>query len=196
MSTSKVTIATADGTTTVRAPFHPDWPSRAHALGGKRPNGAWVFDSRDEERVRALAREIFGTDGTPDPGGTVSVRIQVSNVEGAKGGKPAALYEYGRLIATRFDRDAEPRLGAGVVLISGGFAGRAGSHNYLELGPLDDTVVELRDIPRSVADENGLEIVGEGRIDHDALRAERELLTARISEIDAILVDRVSASPE
>ncbi|MEU5811197.1 hypothetical protein [Streptomyces sp. NPDC047718] len=47
--------------------------------------------------------------------------------------------------------------------------------------------MEVRDVPRSVAVNHGLEIVGEGRLDHDALRAERERLTARIAEIDTLL---------
>jgi hypothetical protein len=184
---SHVTVTTANGKTTVEAPYHPDWPALARKLGGQRPGRVWVFDSRDEERVRELAREVYGTDGTPDAGGTVTVRIGVGDVRGEKGGRPATLYRYGRKIATRFGRDQEPRLGEGVVLISGGFAGSAGSHNYIELGPLDDTVVEVRDIPRSVAVDHGLKIVGEGPVDHEALRAERERLTARIAEIDAIL---------
>jgi hypothetical protein len=91
----------------------------------------WVFDSRDEERVRALARDIYGTDGSPDPGGTVSVRIRVDDVQGERGGRPARLYCFGRLIATRFGRDEEPRLADGVILIEGGFENSAGSHNYI-----------------------------------------------------------------
>jgi hypothetical protein len=184
---SNVTVTTANGKTTVESPYHPDWPAQARTLGGRWSGGAWVFDSRDEGRVRELARDIYGTDGTPDAGGTVTVRIGVSDVRGDRGGRPATLYRYGRKIATRFGRDEEPRLGEGVVLISGGFAGSAGSHNYISLGPLDDTVVEVRDIPRSVAVDHGLDVVDEGRVDHEALRAERERLTARIAEIDAIL---------
>jgi hypothetical protein len=184
---SSVEITTADGKTSVRSPYHPDWPSEARARGGRWSGGVWVFDSRDEERVRALAREIYGTDGSPDPGGTVSVRIAVGDAQGERGGQPARLYEFGRLIASRFGRDDEPRLADGVILIHGGFAGSAGSHSYIQLGPLDGTVVEVRDVPRTVAVDRGLEIVGEDGPDHEALRAERERLIARLAEIDAIL---------
>jgi hypothetical protein len=184
---SAVTVTTADGRTTVHSPYHPGWPSQARALGGRWSGGAWVFDSRDEERVRALAREVYGTDGSPDPGGTVSVRIQVCDVQGERGGHPARLYEFGRLIATRFGRDEEPRLADGVVLIEGGFGRSAGSHNYIRLGPEEGTVVEVRDVPRTVAVDHGLEIAAEDGPDHDALRAERARLVARIAEIDTIL---------
>lgn len=183
---STVTVTTADGKTSVSSPYHPDWPSEARALGGRWGGGVWVFDSRDEERVRALAREIYGTDGSPDPGGTVSVRIDVDNVQGERGGQPARLYEFGRLIATRFGRDEEPRLADGVILIEGGFEDSAGSHNYIQLGPLDGAVVEVRDVPRTVAVDRGLEIVSEDGPDHEVLRVERERLVARIAEIDAI----------
>lgn len=184
---STVTIETADGTTTVRSPYHPDWPGKAHALGGKFRQGVWVFDARDEDRIRALARSIYGTDGTPEPGGTVSVRVEVSDARGDRGGRPASLYVAGRLIATRFHRDEQPRLGDGVVLLAGGFTASAGSHNYIELGPRDGTVVEIRDVPRAMAVEHGLEIVDNDEPDRDALLAERERLSARLAEIDAIL---------
>ncbi|MFK0294791.1 hypothetical protein ACIQU6_30565 [Streptomyces sp. NPDC090442] len=185
---STVTITTENGKTCVESPYHPDWPSEARNLGGKWSGGVWVFDARDESRVRELAREVYGTDGTPDPGGNVTVRIPlVVDVRGPGNGRPATLYRYGRTIATRFGRDEEPRLGDGVILVEGGFTGSAGSRSYIELGPLDGTVVEVRDVPRSLAEEHGLEIVEDDKPDPHTLRAERERLVARIAEIDALL---------
>lgn len=183
-----VTITTTGRKTTVRAPFHPDWPSQARKLGGRWTDGAWVFDSRDEVRVRDLARDVYGTDGTRDPAGTVTVRISVDDVRGDRGGHPAVLYQAGRKIAARYGRDEEVRLGEGVVLVSGGFLHSAGSHSYIELGPLEGTVVEVRDVPRVLAEDHGLEIVAEDTSpNRDALLAERERLTARLAEIDRIL---------
>lgn len=187
---SAITITTADGKTSVQSPYHPDWPAEARKIGGDWRGGAWVFDSRDEERIRSLARSIYGTDGSPDPGGTVSVRISVTDARGDGGGRPASLYVAGRLIATRYDRDEQPRLADGVVLIKGGFEASAGSRNYIQLGPEDGTVVEVRDVPRAVAIDRGLEIVQSadtGMPDHEALRVERARLAARLAEIDAIL---------
>ncbi|WP_329317286.1 hypothetical protein OG723_44620 (plasmid) [Streptomyces sp. NBC_01278] len=106
---STVTVTTANGKTTVESPYHPGWPSEARALGGKWSGGAWVFDSRDEERVRELARDVYGTDGTPDAGGTVTVRIGVGEARGEGSGRPATRFLYGRKIATRFGRDEESR---------------------------------------------------------------------------------------
>lgn len=52
----------------VTAVYHPDFPPRARALGGKWDSTAktWVFPSSAEQEVRKLAIEIYGTDGTPD----------------------------------------------------------------------------------------------------------------------------------
>ena len=189
---STVTITTENGKTTVRAPYHPGWPKEARNLGGRWAGGAWVFDARDELRVRALADEVYGTDGGPGAEDTVTVRIPVGDVRGERGGQPATRYRYGRKSATRGGRDEERRLGDGVLLVSGGFEDSAGSHNYLQLGPLDGTFVEVRDLPRSVAVQHDLEIVGDGGPDHEALRAERERLHARLAEIDAVLGEEVA----
>uniref|UniRef100_UPI003F493CAD hypothetical protein n=1 Tax=Amycolatopsis sp. CA-096443 TaxID=3239919 RepID=UPI003F493CAD len=181
---------TADGDTiVVRSPYYPDWPAKARKLGGRYTGEGWTFDARDEERVRDLAREIYGTDGTPDPEGTMSVRIVVDDVGGPGDGQPAALYRFGRHIASRFSRDEEPRLGKGVVLIAGGFEPQAGSMKYPQLAPLEGTVAEVRDVPHAVARDNDLDIVaGSGSApDRDALHAERDRLAARIAEIDDIL---------
>lgn len=45
------------------APYRSDLPIRVKALSGKfsEQSQCWYFDPRDEERVRALAIEIYGT---------------------------------------------------------------------------------------------------------------------------------------
>ncbi|MGW8558149.1 hypothetical protein [Streptomyces tubercidicus] len=185
---TSVTITTDNGKTYVDSPYHPGWPEEARNLGGRWSGGVWSFDARDEERVKALARRIYGTDGTPDPAGTVTVRISVHDVRGEGDGRPVTLYLYGREIATRYERDGRPRLGPGVILVEGGFDSSAGSHKYIQIGPKPGTVVEVRDMPRTVAHDHGLEIVDEDTApDREALTEERERLVARLAEIDAIL---------
>lgn len=59
-------IVERDGRIAVTSSYHPDFPARARMLGGEW-NGArrvWLFNAAEEERVKALCREIFGTDGT------------------------------------------------------------------------------------------------------------------------------------
>jgi DNA repair protein RadC len=54
-----------DGRIAVRSPYHPNFPARARTLGGiwDAAQRVWVFDAADNDRVRSLCREIYGTDG-------------------------------------------------------------------------------------------------------------------------------------
>jgi DNA repair protein RadC len=53
------------GRIAVSSPYHPSFPVRARTLGGvwDTARRVWVFDSADQDRVRSLCREIYGTDG-------------------------------------------------------------------------------------------------------------------------------------
>jgi len=59
-----ISIIARDGRLAVSTPFHPDFPSRARVLGGEwdAARRVWLFDPGDDERVRTLCREIYGTD--------------------------------------------------------------------------------------------------------------------------------------
>ena len=73
-----IRVETIDTITYLISPYNPDVPPAARAIGGRWDGArkAWKFDSRDEERVRSLAREVFGTDGTPEAAvDLVTVRI-------------------------------------------------------------------------------------------------------------------------
>jgi DNA repair protein RadC len=54
-----------DGRIAVSSPYHPNFPARARTLGGiwDTARRVWVFDAADNDRVRSLCREIYGTDG-------------------------------------------------------------------------------------------------------------------------------------
>ncbi len=70
-----INITTENGKTKVVTPYNPSFPTRAKKLGGRWQGGAWVFDARDEERVRDLCRDIYGTDGQ-DSGRKITVRAE------------------------------------------------------------------------------------------------------------------------
>jgi DNA repair protein RadC len=59
-----VAIVEQDGRLAVSTPYHPDFPARARMLGGEWDAGrrVWLFDAGENERVRTLCREIYGTD--------------------------------------------------------------------------------------------------------------------------------------
>jgi DNA repair protein RadC len=60
-----VSIVDQDGRLAVSSPYHPNFPARARLLGGEWDvaRRVWIFDAREDDRVRSLCREIYGTDG-------------------------------------------------------------------------------------------------------------------------------------
>jgi DNA repair protein RadC len=70
-----VSIVEENGRIAVSSPYHPNFPARARFLGGEwdAERHIWMFDAKDDTRVRSLCREIYGTDGAdgmtplPDP---------------------------------------------------------------------------------------------------------------------------------
>ena len=72
-----VSIVEQDGRLAVSSPYHPNFPARARLLGGEwdATRRVWIFDAREDDRVRSLCCEIYGTntaDGEatlPLPGG-------------------------------------------------------------------------------------------------------------------------------
>lgn len=195
---SQIKITTLGNTTTLESPYHPDLPQAAKKLGGKfdRASRTWKFDARDEQLVRDTILSIYGTDGS-DADDTVTVRVRVA--EGYKWSSEAceALYLGGQQIARAYGRDSGAKLGEGVVLIEGRAMSGGSAKNWRTR--IDErSVVEVRDVPRGVAskmldearnveDIEAAEIVDEAVDRQAALRAERERLVARLSEIDAEL---------
>jgi len=59
-----VSIVEQGGRIVVGTPYHPNFPARARLLGGDWDalRHVWIFDAREDDRVRSLCREIYGTD--------------------------------------------------------------------------------------------------------------------------------------
>jgi DNA repair protein RadC len=59
-----LSIVEQDGRIVVSTPYHPGFPARARSLGGiwDAARRVWVFDAADDNRVRSLCHEIYGTD--------------------------------------------------------------------------------------------------------------------------------------
>lgn len=190
---SDVTITTTESQVRVHSPYNPAFPDEAKKLGGKwqADSKAWVFDARDESRVRELCREVYGTDGSDD-GDQVTLKITIHDEIGAR---HQALYFAGRQVARAWGRDSGARLGEGVVVLEGGF-GSGGSVKNWRTKARAGTVFELRDVPRPAAEkeienyaqDNNVDIkIIDETIDRDALLSERERLMTRIQEIDNLI---------
>jgi DNA repair protein RadC len=63
-----VSIVEQGGRIAVNSPYHANFPPRARFLGGEwdAARRLWVFDAGEENRVRSLCREIYGTDGADE----------------------------------------------------------------------------------------------------------------------------------
>lgn len=183
-----IQITTQDnGRLAVTSPYNADYVAGAKDIGGRwdGANRQWTFDPRDEERLRELLRDVYGTDGSPaDQADLVTVRWNITGQGVSRGDNE--LYFAGRVVASRRSRDDTVRLGPNVILISGGFDYSGGSMRYPSLSPEEGTVIEIRDVPRSAVTGTGAEIVGE-TIDIDALLAKREQLLAQLAELDETL---------
>lgn len=173
----------------VRSPYHPDFPTGAKKLGGRWKSDAWVFDARDEERVRALCVEVYGEDGTPQE--LVSLRVDIDGI--TTYGRETSIFVAGREIVRVRGRDSGAVLGEGVVVLEGDFtSGGSRKNPAVEHDP--GTVVEVRDVPRAAAeaavDEYGVNVSILEPDDADdtalaKLAAERAQLIERLAEVDA-----------
>jgi hypothetical protein len=179
----------------VVTPYNAEFVADVKDIGGRweAAKRAWSVDQRDEERVRDLVRDYFGTDGSPEESATlVTVRIPLG------GCQSHSAYFAGRTIAHRPARDAPVKLSRGVVLVSGDLPRSGGSMKYPVIGA-EDAMVEVRDVPRGALEQyadGAYEIVSETTApashssETEQLRARRNALAAQVAELDQLLLDR------
>jgi hypothetical protein len=146
------TRVTRNGTHVIlTAPYHPNLPAAAKQIGGRFDGTSkeWTFDARDEERVRDLARSIYGSDGS-EPVQLVTIRYTLD----ASDAREQVLWVAGREVARRTARDAAVKLGKGVILIEGRFPSSGGSTKYPVLAGYNTAapgiVLEIRDVPATL----------------------------------------------
>ena len=193
-----VSVDVSTTAVTLTAPYDPSLPGKAKALGGyfDGVTKTWTFDVRDETRVRDLARDIYGTDGTvyaDEP--TVTIRVDLDALVGECCEWELRLA--GISLARRPARDSAVRLCEGVVVISGSFGPHGGTVKNPALTPAEGTVLEVRDLPRAVAAKMiaavatahrcPVTLLDDAALDRAVLTEERERLVARLVEIDAML---------
>lgn len=188
---SNVTIEINGSKLRAITPYNAMFVDLAHRLNAKWNKPAWVFDARDEHRVRKCCMELFGEDGV-----SVSEKVTL-RIEWPGGGCSSrdGIYILGRVIAMASGRDSGARVGEGIVTLKGGF-GSGGSVKNWETRVDYGTIVLVRDMPKDAVDA----LIAEGHrsrvysiepeapvVDAAALRAERDRLLVRIAEIDALL---------
>jgi hypothetical protein len=189
----KITIKIENNKVYAKTPFHPDFPPNARKIGGDWNNPYWIFDIRDEARVRELCRNIFGTDGE-DNTDLVTIRVTIINEHFRI--PQNSFFLAGRLVAKAWGRDSGAKLGDGIIVLEGGFDSGGSVKNWTTTITDWPTVFEVRDIPKKAAEmeierqkenkEVSIEII-EDAPDKDALITEKERLLTRIAEIEKLL---------
>lgn len=185
-----VTIETTDTEVHVQSPYHPKFVRGAKKLKGQFKKPFWVFDIRDQGRVEELCRQIYGTDGSPCERVTVECKA-TKDLLGR--GRKTELYCAGRQIARVKSKYSGADLGHKVV-VTQGFFGSGGSHKNPTVDWSEDTVFEIRDLPRPAAEKLVQKHPNDARITEygdrkQALRAEKERLQKRIEEINRELAE-------
>lgn len=187
-----VKITVTDAYVIAETPYDDDFIQGARKISGKFdrpgvvPARAWSFATRDEDRVRELCRQVYGTDGSSSDAPKLTVRIPV-------GWRTDAEFRTaGQRLVWRPGRDMPVRYADGVILFAGGFPSSGGSMRYPSLTPDPGTVIEVRDVPADVAQHivtqvDGAEIVDSVEARREALTAERAHLVARLETVDAEL---------
>jgi hypothetical protein len=184
-----VSITVNSTTLAVKSPYNSEFVATAKRYGGKWSGGQWVFDARDEERVRELCKKVYGSDGLTADLCTIRAKFTAN---ASVGGGPIEIA--GRTIARAHGRDSGARLGEGVVLLEGKFGSGGSMKNWATFVGRNGAVVLVRDFPRAQAER----LIAEGAdwisiepeappLDRAALEAERDRLSARIAEINALL---------
>lgn len=178
----------------VVSPYLPAFVAAAKRLGGRWQAPAWVFDVRDEPRVREICLQHYGTDGAPAAGPVVTLRVVF---EADYGEYNAPIRVAGREIAKALGRDSGATLGDGVVVLEGTFTSGGSMKNWKTLVGSKGATILLRDVPAVWVDRLAKDLPDgvvsvtveqeEPVIDRTALAEERARLMARLAEIDKLL---------
>ncbi len=115
-------------------------------------HGAWSFDPRDEDWVRERLYAIYGVEsGVPV---LCDVQVQVYKLEETRhrNGNGTYIQVFGRVIASKYQRDREPLLGDGCAVTEGAFERRGGSANNPRIAAPQNLIIEIRDVPLRVVE--------------------------------------------
>ena len=184
-----IDINTQHGILCVNCPYNSEFVAAAKILGGRWNAPLWIFDPREEQKVRDLCYRVYGTDGIMEPD-LLTIRAKFGPANDIR---QASIEVFGRTIARAWGKDSGVKLGEGVVLSSGGFFS-GGNAKHWETKAEPGTEVLITGIPRHRAEEmiksgaKWLSIESDTLpVDHKVLKAERKRLVKRIAEIDARL---------
>ncbi|WP_231910954.1 hypothetical protein [Corynebacterium suranareeae] len=196
--TFKVLIRLAEhqGRLHVHSPYSKAFTTRARKLNGlwSPETKTWHFSLDKEQQVRRTLKDVYGWDehATPELC-TVQLTVTPETILNKH-----TLTIAGATILSRVRRNYSVWLGDNVRIISGNFPEAAGSPQYpLIMGVgAQPVVIHVQKFPVDAVSTipprfNPIVVTAPPNIDIAALRAERERLTHRISEIDKKIASAV-----
>lgn len=131
----------------VDAPYDEDFIKGVRSLRGKWDKPYWVFDARDEDRIRSLCLKVYGDNGIAADK-LVTVRIDAEKYDKWPGQE---IRIAGRALVRRMERDRAVQLAPRTHVVEGAFKSRGGSRKNPRIEKVEGVVLEVRDIPLSVA---------------------------------------------
>jgi len=162
-----ITVTIKNNSVYVQSPYESKFVKQAKQINGKWSAPYWVFPAENENLVRNLCREVYGTDGTVEP--TTTILVTLSEV---------GRHEDDRLmvgpieVLRKWNRDSAPKLGENCTVVQGKLLSSGGSRNNPRITYTDDCVIRVKNVPQSVA---------ESLITDSAYRIDESVISEKIS---------------
>lgn len=169
-------------------PYNTDFVKKIKLAGAKWDDGrkAWVIDDDKLDIAKNIMREVYGRDDQ-EPADMVRVKVTFTE-EWSRWHGPVEVL--GHAVASAFGRDTGARVGDDVSFIAGAPKSGGSRANWTTIVPAGSVVI-LGSVPRCLLDAGlprGVTVeVMEPAASADDLRAERERLLARVTNIEASL---------
>jgi len=131
----------------VKSPYKPSIPEEFKKLNGRwdPSKNVWVLPARYKDRVERILTERLGANDED----RVDMRIKTDGL----GWDRLSSFWIGQYHIHRPSRDWSVRKSNNIAIIEGGFPESGGSMKHPRLDPLPGTVLEVRGIPKSIAEK-------------------------------------------
>lgn len=141
-----IEITTHADKTQILCPYSSHFVAKIKQLGGKWDKPYWAIAPSEEPQARALLRQCFGTDGTPEPTVTLLVSLDHTDAE-----HHDSFFVGPIEVLRKFGRDSTPKLGTGCVVVEGQLLSQGGSRNNPAITYKSGTVIKISGFPAGVA---------------------------------------------
>lgn len=186
----QIQLTIIDDKVKVITPYNEGFVQKCRNLRGTFKGGAWWFDDSIIDYVREAMIKYFGTTGELP---YENCTLLVKNFSDDQYTGPVLLF--GRTVARAFGRDSGARLGDDIVFISGRYESGGSVKNWRT--EVTDATFEMRNFPvpslelpsvKKAIEEGWCEVkASKKKRDQEAVKAEIELLKAKIAELEVEL---------